>query len=99
MLQVTAETAGILKNHEGELKNHLIDVKVSELYDPSINLCCGVRWLSQKKKLASIKIGKEANWEYTTIDYKGYRDEVNFGKTPDALEKMREYYADLRGKK
>ncbi|HLC06820.1 MAG TPA: transglycosylase SLT domain-containing protein [Candidatus Babeliales bacterium] len=99
LLQVTAETAGILKNHKGELKDYLIDAKLNDLYDPSINICCGVRWLFQKKKLASIKLGKEADWEYTIIDYKGYRDEVNSGKVPGALKRMRKYYADLRGKK
>ena len=99
LLQVTAETAGILKDHKGELSNYLIDVKVSDLYDPSINICCGVRWLFRKRLIASSKFGKEASWEDTIIDYKGYRKDVDNGKEPDALKKMRKYYDQLCGKK
>lgn len=97
LLQVTEETAGILKDHKGELSNYLINIKVSELYDPSINICCGIRWLFQKKRLATARLGRDATWEETIIDYKGYGEDIKNGKTPDALEKMRNYYNQLQG--
>jgi hypothetical protein len=97
LLQVTEETAGILKNHKGELKNYLIDVKVSELYDPSINICCGVRWLFQKKRLATTKLGRNATWEEAVIDYKSYGEDIKSGKTPKALKELQDYYNQLQG--
>lgn len=96
LLQVLGKTAAILNDHKGELSDYLIDVKVHDLYDPSINICCGIRWLFQKKKLASSRLGHEANWEETIIDYKGYGEDVKKGKIPDPLKRMQEYYALLR---
>jgi hypothetical protein len=95
LLQVRGETVEILKDHKGELNNHLIDININNLYDPSTNVCCGVRWLFRKKEIESAKLGREATWEETIIGYKGYGKAVKDGKNPKGLQKLQDYYREL----
>jgi len=95
LLQVTGETAEILKDRKGELNNHLVDINVNDLYDPSTNICCGVRWLFRKKEIESAKLGREAAWEETIIGYKGYWKEIKKGGKPLGLQKLQSYYREL----
>ncbi len=97
LLQITGQTLHILKDHKGELSNYLIDISEQDLFDPSANICSGVRWLFRKKITASSKLHREATWEETIIDYKSYSDDVSHNITPKALLKLREYLAKLEG--
>ena len=96
LMQITDQTWTILNNHKGELSNHLISFTKDNLYDPSANICAGVRWLFRKKVTASSKLGRPATWEETVIDYKGYWDDVDNGKLPSGLKKLRTYYQRLQ---
>ncbi len=69
----------------------------NKILEPVANICMGVRWLFQKRKLASGKLKRQATWEEAVIEYKCYWDEVNAGRIPDGISRLREYYQILRG--
>jgi hypothetical protein len=71
LLQITNATRKILGDGKGELKDHFVTVSRDELNDPNVNICAGVRWLFQKQKLASGKLGHAATWLETLEEYKG----------------------------
>lgn len=72
LMQVQEDTLKILSDHHGELKDHIIEVRQKDLHDPSINICCGIRWLFRKKETASDKLHRSATWFEAIADYKGY---------------------------
>lgn len=95
LMQIRSETMVYLKDHAGELKNYLVNLNHDDLYDPSANICAGVRWLFRKKLTASHKLGREATWEDAIFEYKSYWSERDSGKTPSAMLRLREYYDQL----
>lgn len=96
LMQITDQTWKILNNHNGELSNHLISLTKENLYDPSANICAGVRWLFRKRITASSTLGRPATWEEVVIDYKGYWDDMHHGRLPSGIKKLREYYQRLQ---
>lgn len=98
LMQIRNDTFLILQNPKGELTNYLIRTPREELLNPSVNICMGIRWLFQKKKLASIRLKREASWEEAIIEYKSYWEQINVGKIPMGIQKLREYYGILQGK-
>jgi len=98
LLQITEETWHVLGNHHGELHNYLIELKESDLFDPSANIYGGIRWLFRKKEIASTRLKREATWEEAIIDYKSYRGAINKNKPVPALNHLRDYYNQLQGK-
>lgn len=71
LMQVTNDTRKNLGNEKGELKDHYLKVTKIDLNDPNINICAGIRWLFQKKKLADGKLGRQATWIESVANYKG----------------------------
>ncbi|MFN8370282.1 MAG: transglycosylase SLT domain-containing protein [Bacteriovoracaceae bacterium] len=71
LTQITNNTRKILSDEKGELKNHYLTLTKIELNEPNLNICAGIRWLFQKRKLASKKLGREIDWIETVADYKG----------------------------
>jgi len=71
LMQITNDTRKVLGNDEGELKDHYITVTKEDLNDPGVNICSGVRWLFQKRKLASVGLKKSISWLDTIWEYKG----------------------------
>ncbi len=67
-MQLTNSTRKILGNEKGELKDHFVTVSRENLNDPSINICAGIRWLFNKRKLTSSRIGREATWEESVFE-------------------------------
>ena len=68
-------------NEKGELGDRFVNVTEKDAFDPNLNIAAGVRWLFQKKKLASVKLRREATWEEAVAEYKSYmRDWNNFKK-------------------
>ena len=98
LLQVTDDTLRILNQHDGELKNYLLQITNKQLLDPSSNICAGIRWLFRKKQLASLKLKREANWEESIAEYKGYLNDMLSGKnpTPKGVSDLGEYYSKLK---
>jgi hypothetical protein len=70
LMQVTDQTLDILRDEDGELTDQYITITKKEILDPDANICAGIRWLFQKKKLASGKLGRDASWEETVGEYK-----------------------------
>ncbi len=71
LMQINNEARKALGNSKGELKDHYVNVTKAELNDPNINICSGIRWLFNKKRLASSKLRHEASWLETVSEYKG----------------------------
>jgi hypothetical protein len=71
LTQVTNNTRKLLGGAKGGLTDHLITVTKAELNDPSVNICAGVRWLFEKRRLASSHLKKPASWIDTVWEYKG----------------------------
>lgn len=90
LLQITDQAIKILKNDKGELRDHLIELNRADLDDPEVQICVGIRWLFQKKLLASARLKREATWEETVADYKGYLPKL-LKKDPEAEKGMRPF--------
>ena len=71
LMQITDSTMTALSDHHGELSDYLICFEHIKLFNPTANICCGVRWLFRKKITASSKLGRHANWFEAVADYKG----------------------------
>jgi hypothetical protein len=80
LMQIVEVTHKGIGDHRGELKNYLIQVSVSELFDPSAGICVGVRWLFRKKETASHKLHRNATWFEAVADYKDYLNKIIDGK-------------------
>lgn len=97
LMQIRHDTFLILQNPKGELHDYLVRILWRKILDPTSNICMGIRWLFQKKKLASIRLKRTASWDEAVIEYKSYWDEVNKGKIPAGLAKFRKFYEILQG--
>jgi Transglycosylase SLT domain len=73
LTQITNATRKLLGGAKGGLKDHLITVTKSELNDPNVNICAGVRWLFEKRRLASSMLKRPASWLEAIWEYKGLR--------------------------
>lgn len=91
LMQLMPKTFSILHDIKGELSDYLIHIPQKEYLDVSANICAGVRWLFQKKKLAGVRLGREASWTEAVIEYKSYWDAVNRGEDPIAMQHFRQY--------
>ncbi len=79
LMQVTNGTRKILADENGELKDRLVNLTENDAFEPNLNIAAGVRWLYQKKKLASVKLQREATWEEAVAEYKSYlKDWIGF---------------------
>lgn len=73
LMQLTDGTRKILKNEQGELKDHFLTIADKEAYHPNFNICAGIRWLIYKKSAAERRLGRSISWRVAIADYKGYR--------------------------
>ncbi len=100
LMQITNESRKLLGGSKGGLNDHLITATRADLNDPDINISAGVRWLFEKRRLASSRSGKSASWIDTVWEYKGLR---RASKTEKAKIKkiFNRLYGDLQkcGKK
>lgn len=96
LMQLTNETLKILSDEKGELKDHLINIDQEDITDPNLNICAGIRWLFQKRRLASGKLGRQATWEEAIAEYKSYLSA--YRKNPDhrGMGNFRKYYESLK---
>jgi len=99
LMQVTDWTLQTLKDEEGEVRDHLVDLDQKDMTDPSANITAGIRWLFRKKETASAKLKREATWEEAIADYKAYLNEMKKNKkAPRPMQDLREYYERLKKK-
>lgn len=80
LIQLTDQAIKALSDPNGELKNQFIKMTRDETSDPNLSIAAGTRWLFRKKRLVSGKLGREATWEETIGDYKGYWDDIKSGE-------------------
>lgn len=96
LMQILNNTFLILQNPKGELTDYLIHVPRNEISNPSVNICMGIRWLFQKKKLASIRLKRSATWIEAIIEYKSYWDDIKAGKDPKGMQLLHQFYQILQ---
>ena len=70
--QITDQTRKILADERGELEDHYLTLTSKDVKDPTIAAAASIRWLFQKKKLASSFLKREATWEEAVAHYKSY---------------------------
>lgn len=88
--QITDETRKILSDEKGELKDHFLTLSISDVKDPNIAVAAAIRWLFQKKKLASNFLKREATWEEAVAEYKSY---LRGPKSYKEAKGMKNYFA------
>ena len=82
-MQITDGSLKILKDHDGELKNYLLNITTEQLIVPSANICASVRWIFRKKELATNRLGREATWLEGVAEYKSYLGKMMSGENPN----------------
>ncbi len=99
LMQVTDGTRKALRDKSGRL-DHLITLTDKDAYNPNLNIAAGIRWLFEKRRLASHKLKREADWMEAILEYKGMRrkprttqEKINF---PRIRAKLKEYYESLK---
>lgn len=72
LMQLLPATQRYLNGERKELKDHLFLFQGDEIFDPSLNIAAGVRWLFRKRETASARLKRKATWEETVEEYKDY---------------------------
>lgn len=98
LMQITDETLSIVSKQRGEVKDHFIELSMSEVMNPSANIYTGIRWLFHKKKLASNKLKRDASWWEAVADYKSYLKAVvaKPNVTPRGMLVFQDYFERLK---
>jgi predicted nucleotidyltransferase len=94
LMQIMPKTIG-LANNPKELKDHLIELKKEDVFDPNVNICLGVRWLFRKYEILSKK-NPQTTWEHALEEYKGIRKQK--GPESDKIRSKIAEYLDQLGK-
>lgn len=96
LMQITNESRKLLGGDQGDLKDHLITVTKAELNDPNLNICAGIRWLFEKRRLLSARLKRSVKWVETVWDYKA----VKRAKTKEDIERIKKtfnkFYEELQ---
>lgn len=71
LIQITEQSWKILKDRKGEIKDHYIDLKKDELFEPSKNICAAIRWLFRKREILQKRLSRSPTWIETIVEYKG----------------------------
>ncbi len=96
LTQITNSTRKILDGYHGDIKDHLMTVTKKELNDPNINICAGVRWLFEKRRLASVHLKRTASWIETVWEYKGLSVASSKKRAEEIKERFNSFYKELQ---
>jgi hypothetical protein len=98
LTQITNETRKLLGGARGGLVEHLIQATKSDLNDPSTNICAGIRWLFEKRRLATSHLITPASWLDAIWEYKGTRGapKKDVTKIKSIFDKLYEEYQKCR---
>lgn len=88
--QLTESTIRLLKNKNGEIKDHYVEMTVSEALDPNINIAGSVRWLFRKYETAKKRLKRVPSWEEVLWEYKGITKD-NSKESLKIKNKIKEY--------
>lgn len=72
LMQLLPATQRYLNGERKELKDHFLLFQGEEVFDPSLNIAAGVRWLFRKRETASARLKRLATWEEAVEEYKDY---------------------------
>ncbi len=75
LMQITEYTLKLIQENEKELRNHTFSITKDDLFDPSTNICVGVRWLFRKREIAKYYLKKEPTPLELAEEYKGIRSD------------------------
>ena len=96
LMQILNISRKVLDGYKNDIKDHLISATKADLNSPNINICAGIRWLFEKKRLASHNLKKNASWEEAIWEYKS----LKLLKTAEGKEKIKgifmKYYKELQ---
>lgn len=95
LMQITNSTREILGDDEGELKDHFVNVTREELNDPGTNICAGIRWLFQKRAIASSRLKHPATWIDAVYEYKGLTT-ASKERAQELINRFKEKYEELQ---
>lgn len=90
LLQITDESLKILRDENGELRDHLVTVYQNEMSNPNLNIAAGIRWLFRKKEIADSRLGENSTWRDAVAFYKSVKSSDNL------MKKFDHYYGKLR---
>lgn len=98
LMQITEVARKSLAGAKNELKEHLVHVDKEDILDPNFNIAAGVRWLFQKRSLASHRLNRQATWDEAVAEYKSYlKDMIQKPKiTPKGMGIFRDFYRRLQ---
>lgn len=98
LIQLTEQTWRILKDRKGEIKDHYIDLKKDELFNPSKNICAAVRWLFRKRQILEKRLGRSPQWPEVIVEYKGLGPGLkkNNPKSILIMKQFNEFYKKYR---
>jgi hypothetical protein len=96
LMQVLNTTRKALGDEKGDLKDHYLTITKTDLNDPSINICSGIRWLFEKQRLASAYLERDSTWEEAIKNYKGkLKKPSNDPETTKQMKIFNEYLRKL----
>lgn len=96
LTQITNETRALLGGYHGDLTDHLITLTIEELNNPNENVCAGVRWLFEKRRLASIHLKKTASWVEAIWEYKGVKRSKTIKESENIKDIFNRFYQELQ---
>ncbi len=98
LMQLTGQTIKSLGGFKGELKDHLVVFTQADALNPAVNVAAATRWLFHKRERASKRLGRQATWEESLIEYKGYLNEYkkNPKGTFTGIVRFKELYENLQ---
>jgi hypothetical protein len=96
LMQITNKSRKLLGGDHGDLKDHLITVTKEELNDPNINICAGIRWLFEKRRIASVHLKRTATWTEAVWKYKTLELAKTKKKAEDIKNKFNKFYEVLQ---
>ncbi len=99
LMQLMPQTLWALNGARDELKEHLFEFDSSEIFEPSLNIAAGIRWLFRKRELAGRRLKREASWEEAVSEYKDYlRRVLRNPKHPQkGMHTFRDFLKKLEG--
>ena len=80
LVQITESTLKILKDRKGEIKDHYVNLKNDDLFDPNLNICAAIRWLFRKNEILEKRLKRTPEWEEVIAEYKGLGNQLKNGK-------------------
>lgn len=95
LMQVTDWALDILKDENGELRDHLVDLDQKDMNEASLSIAAGIRWLHRKRETASAKLKRQATWLEAAADYKSYLEQWQKNPEHKQMNKLIKYYERL----